>query len=151
MIFLPILYPKWLRINYPCYPKKHGQVHRLPAPKCPATWHHLQPNHLEWILLGPPQSKKDIMFWVSFMLLLFNDLSSYSDFAQTKDIFKRVSPEAAMQFFLLLKGQALNWFNECVKGVLLKGNKYIIVCPIKSALSLSELIVYPKEKQRFIL
>lgn len=47
------------------------------------------------------------MFWVSFMML-FNDLSSYSDFAQIKDIFKRVSPEAGMQFFLLLKGQALN-------------------------------------------
>lgn len=58
-------------------------------------------------------------------MMLFNDLSSYSDFAQIKDIFKRVSPEAGMQFFLLLKGQALSWFNECVKSVSLKGNKSI--------------------------
>lgn len=60
------------------------------------------------------------MFWG---FLVFNNLSRYSDFAQTKDIFKRVSPEAGVQFFSLLKGQALNWFDECVKGVSLKGNK----------------------------
>lgn len=75
-------------------------------------------SKFSWDLLN----LKRILCW-GFLCLFFNDLSRYSDFTQTKGIFKRLSPEAGMQFFLIPKGQALNWFDECVNRVSLKGNK----------------------------
>lgn len=60
-------------------------------------------SEFSWDLLN---LKRTLCF--GLVLVFFHNLLRYSDFAQTKDTFKRVRLEAAAQFFLLLKDQALN-------------------------------------------